>query len=306
MYDSINMILSGESITNIDVLSEVPCNLYNSEQRDNGDYIYYTGHLKNLYIIVKSFRVTIRGSLAKYYYGNNFKILTRQDTQEAIEKLSKELKIPVHMAKVTQIHFGINIITEAKPNNYYSCLGDCKHFERIPYLNSLIYRNKNRQIVIYDKAQEAMDKKSQIPKEWKGLNVLRIEPRYFSRIDCLNNCNPVFGYHLYEENFYEGVRNRIIEHYKSIYKIKKFVPLYNGDGTVNEYLKYSLAARSNERGYITLIDEINMLDDNNFFKRDEYSSRVKKELKEICNKFSSATKRPLLEELNSKIYNFRV
>lgn len=301
MYDSVNMILSGESITNIDVLSEVPCNLYNLEQRDNGDYIYYTGHLKNLYVIVKSFRVTIRGSLAKYYFGNNFQVLTMQYTKLAIEKLSSELNIPLHNAKVTKIHFGINIITEFKPSSYYPYLGDCNHFERIPYKNSLYYHNMNREIVFYDKALEAKEKKIQIPKEWKGLNVLRMELKYLKKVEVLNEGNPIYAFNLYEETFYTKIKENIKSAYNSIYQIDKFVLECNGKGTISDYFKLSLAARSKEKGYNSIIEEIDMLDANNFFKRAEYSSRIKKKLKVICDQYSAVNKASLLEELNSKI-----
>jgi len=308
MYDTIYMTLSAKDVVDIDILSEVPCRLERIKMTDDGDQIYYEGHLKNLKVNVSHKSVRIKGSLAKYYFGNNFQILSLFDTKKAIKRISNELQLPIERSKVTQLHFGINIVTSEQPKVYYSVLGDCKHFEKFHFENTLMYSNINRKFVFYDKVLEARNKRLTIPQDWKGKNVLRFELRYMKKLNVLNNGLPIFVKDLCKSIFYIRLLNTLKESYESIYKIRDIRLCYDQIGTVNNYFKYSLASRSKELGYNQIVKEIDLINDMGGFNRPEYSSRLKNDLKDIIDEFDNNTCKvnPLVDELNNKILAYSI
>src|SRR4051794_41137027 len=84
MYDSLTMfVVSSQPARALGVLTSVKEITY----RSTGE-IAYKGNLRNLRVTIKSNGVVIIGSLAKFYFGNNLKVLTREDTRYAIEQLS--------------------------------------------------------------------------------------------------------------------------------------------------------------------------------------------------------------------------
>ena len=71
-----------------------------------------SGSLDNLRVNINEMSVTIKGSLAKYYLGNNFQTLSQKTTSEAIEKLSDDLNLDINLCKVSRIDLSTNFITD--------------------------------------------------------------------------------------------------------------------------------------------------------------------------------------------------
>jgi hypothetical protein len=70
----------------------------------------------------------LKGSLAKYLFGDNLHTLTRWYTEEALKKLSDDLHIDLGKAKVTRLDVATNLHTKRPPADYYVCFGNKKTF----------------------------------------------------------------------------------------------------------------------------------------------------------------------------------
>ena len=101
-----------------------------SEHNFNGRYVVM-GNLGNLKVVVSDEKLKITGSLCKWYLGNNYKTLTRRDTQQAIEKLSDTLNLPMSDASVTRIDIADNIILRNPIDVYFNHLGLLRYFKRL-------------------------------------------------------------------------------------------------------------------------------------------------------------------------------
>src|ERR1044072_5055618 len=89
------------------------------------------GLLKKLRVKVTGGGVSINGSLAKFHFGNNYKTLTRSDTERAIAELSDQLNLPIGQAKVFRLEVGTNLIMEKPINQYWRMLGSAGRYERL-------------------------------------------------------------------------------------------------------------------------------------------------------------------------------
>src|SRR5690625_7853433 len=92
MFDSIKFYLRQESARDTDLLSEIPVYLENVTAHEKGNELYYSGALNNLRVYVSERGVSIQGSLSKYHLSDNMQTLRRQDTEQAIQRLSDDLQ----------------------------------------------------------------------------------------------------------------------------------------------------------------------------------------------------------------------
>lgn len=144
--------------------------------RDTGE-LYAKGKLDGLDIKETSRGIKIKGSLAKYYFGNNLETLTRDQTKEAFDKMCDSLHLDINDAALSRIDIATNFIVSEPPQNYYSFFGDAARLNKSQQGSTLYFSNKSRAIVFYDKCKEAKAHKMDIPDEFKNKNVLRYEYR---------------------------------------------------------------------------------------------------------------------------------
>ena len=92
MYDNIDMTLSKDQSPDVDFLKNIPqflTNVSNEGINQFGEYV--TGHLDSLKVSISDNRVKVHdSSLCKYLLGDNFKTLTRGDTQRAMPGPSQD------------------------------------------------------------------------------------------------------------------------------------------------------------------------------------------------------------------------
>ncbi len=144
--------------------------------RDTGE-LYARGKLDGLDIRETSRGIKIKGSIAKYFFGNNFETLTRDKTKETVQKICDSLHLDVREANLSRIDFATNFIVSEPPQNYYSFFSDSTRFNKSQQGSTLYFSNKSRAIVLYDKGKEAKAHRMHIPDEFNGKNVLRYEYR---------------------------------------------------------------------------------------------------------------------------------
>lgn len=183
MYDTVNMWIGCESMGGVNPLQLV-CNLTNILycSNDNG-VAYCRGNLRNYIVCISPRGISLKGSLAKFYLGDNIGTLTRRDTQKALDALGDMLGVSVMGATVTRVDVAGNKVTQRPPADYFSGLGNKSRYKRIKSVKteSLYYKQNNMQLAIYDKIRELKQRGASIPKAFAGCNVLRYELRFLKQ-----------------------------------------------------------------------------------------------------------------------------
>jgi hypothetical protein len=165
------------------------------------------------------------GSLCKYHLGDNFKTMTRRDTQTAIERLSDILHLPIETATVTRLDIAQNFIVRNPVQVYYNHLGELKYSKRSPITNGagdiegMYYFKRLGMLLFYNKLKEQRDKGQPIPELYQNRNVLRYEQRYQKNLAKSFNVERVTAAMLFDEVFYINVINLWKENYFNIKKI---------------------------------------------------------------------------------------
>lgn len=164
MYDNLDFRLSMDDIGETDFLNEIPNYLNEVSEHNYENGYILTGNLDGLKVSVSERSVKVgKGSLCKYYLGDNFQTLTRTDTKQAIEKLSDTLHLPMDKATVSRIDVAQNFILEHPVEVYYNHLGELPYYKRSLLDGSLYYNNSKGSLVFYNKIKEQKAKSKPIP-----------------------------------------------------------------------------------------------------------------------------------------------
>ncbi|HAC22701.1 MAG TPA: hypothetical protein DCF91_11525 [Porphyromonadaceae bacterium] len=227
MYDTIELKLTKESGPGIDFLEEIPCYLTDvSEHSFSNGSISITGKLKGLTVSVSPFALSIKkGSLCKWFNGDNLGTLKRKTVKEAIDKLSDCLHLPIDKAKVTRLDIAGNLKTKFKPAVYFEHFGQMKGFQRLEQPDGLYYKKERAGLTIclYDKIREVKKKREDIPELYSKSNLLRYELRYTKGLNKAFNVPELNAGMLYSEDFYIDVINRWHNFYFDIERVNNLV-----------------------------------------------------------------------------------
>jgi len=140
--------------------------------------INFKGKIKNMLIRYVNNKLTIEGSLAKFQYGNNIQLLTKQDALQAILELSNMLNLPLFEGTVERLDVGILLQMNESLQSYYPYLGDLPCYGKNTYGNdSVSYQTKFKTLCFYDKFKEATKLIKNNPDLHIDKNSLRIESR---------------------------------------------------------------------------------------------------------------------------------
>jgi len=128
----------------------------------------------------------------------------------------------MHLATVSNLEYGINIITDNHPVDYFNSFGNKPLAERYEQDYGLYYYGKSKSIVYvcYDKLLECKKKKFKIPEEFKDKHLLRLEIRYKKNIAKHFNCKEVLACMLYDKEFFIKIHNEWYNYYTEIQKIQ--------------------------------------------------------------------------------------
>ena len=300
MFDTINLWLpiDDAGIHNFDK-SIKSLNQINECINDDGQVSIH-GNLNNYKVKLSGKGVSLKGSLAKYYLPDNFHTLTRSDTARAIEKLSDEINLPIHLAKVCRIDFAQNLIMNYEPQAYYSFLGECQYYKRQKWENSLYYKNENRTKLFYNKIKEGKSKGLKLPDVWNGQNVLRYEMRFTKRIKKQFNQLEINASNLSDEKFYMKIFDKWMDEYTAINKINNLKFDLSKMKSPKDYLNNLLLRQILIDGQDKIMQEIEDLRHLKIFEKPEYYSRLKKQIKQLCKSQLTASSE-LIFELDKKI-----
>ena len=83
---------------------------------------YYIGKFRNFIIEIDDNNVAVKGSLAKYYKGNNLEFFGREEIYKALKMLSAELGLNVEKGRLSRIDVADNLYLTTAPKKYIDLL----------------------------------------------------------------------------------------------------------------------------------------------------------------------------------------
>ena len=305
MYDTVKIWLPLEQIKESGYFNRVPTLLDNTEERNKKvkDELYFSGYCKGLKTYVSRNGIGIAGSICKSYLNDNFNTLTRQDTQNAIEQLEDLLHIHLMNADVKRIDIAQNFIVNEPVSNYFSYLGSAQYYQRFNQPQGLYYSNKQRTKLFYNKVAEGKAKGYKIPQIWQNKNVLRYELRLISRLSKQLNKSQIKVFNLFDEVFYMELINRWYNEFKSINKNQTLLEKMDIEQikTPKDFINQLALLQIKQNGINEIMENVELLKANNNFKHKEYYSRLKTDIKKLCQSEIRTEGSPLMLELEEKI-----
>jgi hypothetical protein len=246
--------------------------------------------------------VSLKGSLAKSYFGDNLHTLTRWDTKQAIEELSDFLHTDISTARVTRLDISTVIPTKRPPADYYSHLGNKPYFDRLQSTpNTLYYNNHQRQIIFYDKTKEAATKDVQVPEILQNSNLFRYELRYTKRLNKQLNTD-LTAVKLYDVEFYRAVIQKWHSEFKTIQKLKNQSFMIDSINTTKEAETALFAVLLQEKGQGIIDEYLSELKAKNVFKERQRYSELKRKLNTILQA-PKGEQSDLIKELETAIFD---
>ncbi len=220
MYDTVFFRLTKADANGVDFLEDLPRFLDDVGVHDYRGFTFVSGSLNGLKVKANSCHMDVRGgSLCKFLLGDNYSTMGRRDTQQAIEKLSDSLHLPMDKASVTRMDVAQNFIMRHPVPVYLNRLGALRYADRLEEPNGLYYTLGGGRLCFYDKNREQKSKNGTIPDLYTGRSVLRYEWRVFQRLAAKFGMNEVTGAMLYNEAFYIQILNGWKDGYQAIQKI---------------------------------------------------------------------------------------
>jgi len=293
--------LKAELLSNLEKVTEV--------KYHNGECSYQSKY-KDYSITLGRSNLSLRGSIAKQYYGNNFQTTTRPQLIETIGELSEHLNFDISECKVNRVDVATNYEMNHSPPVYFDSLGQDKYgnWTRQPQWYSTVYWNQTkRKKLCYDKGQWAKDKGFVIPLEFRGLNIFRYENRLMSAFvvsEVMGKIKPLVK-HLFQEDIYKTLIDEWHKQWSNIEKIKK-VNFNLTNSMKQSDIESLMIARFidaiGEEQYSTFLQRMK---DNDVFKHPSQYSRFKNAIREK-RRLNSVEDNPLIEELEMKIGDVEV
>jgi hypothetical protein len=307
MYDTLNFWLSRvEAGGGFENSAMYLTNAKETVDKDTGD-IWTVGSLNNLRVTVSMAGVSIKGSLAKFYFPDNTYTLNRHQVKEAIGKLSDALHLDLLKAGVTRLDVSTNFIMKHEISCYFDVLGLCTRFKRIQTADTTLSycsagSEQTKAMIFYDKARETASRNCDMPDVYKGANLLRYESRWNTRLPQQLKEPEVKGCTLYDRRFYGKIISLWADNYFRIDK-KRTVKLNEMENikTVSDAMDYICAIglqRLTPDELQTIMGELKRC--KVFSDRNNYT-RLKKMLKDSTGKETISETNDLVKELNSEV-----
>ncbi|GHT00786.1 hypothetical protein AGMMS50276_27450 [Synergistales bacterium] len=301
MFDSVNFWIDRVELSGSSTF-DTQRYLSNITERQNKNGYSCTGNVGDYWVHIAENGISLKGSLAKNYFGDNLHTLTRRDTKQAIEELSDHLHTDINAARVTRMDVSTVIPTKRTPADYYSHLGNKPHFDRLQSTpDTLYYNNHQRQIIFYDKTKEAATKDVQVPEILQNSNLFRYELRYTKRLNKQLNTDLTAG-KLYETGFYRAVIQNWYNEFKTIQKIKNQNFMIDNITTPKEAQTALFATLLQQSGQSVINDFLCELKAKNVFTDKKYYSRLKTDLNKILTT-PKGEQSDLMKELETAIFD---
>lgn len=303
MYDTVNFLLTQADVGAVDFIEELPCYLNDFVEHKSSKGISITSDLGGLKLSANRGIVRINGgSICKWQLGDNLKTMHRADVQQAIERLSDTLHLPMERAEITRLDVAANVVLKHPTEVYVSHLGACGRAKRLEEPNGIMYIKSYGVIAIYDKIKEQKSKGYPIPELYRGKNVLRYEQRYKNNLPIFLKEKAVTAALLYDEAFYVKTCKLWLESYNKIKKINDMTVNFEITDNVKDFKEIGFLLMIEQRGgELAIIREIN--EAQKMGKINPLTAcRMRKAVREACSSKGNPTvPSEAIEELDKKM-----
>lgn len=185
------------------------------------------GNLRNYSVQFTNNKITLFGSLCKFYHDNNLVSLTLDDLKLALKMLAADSGLPIYRGNIVRIDLGINLITDEPVSNYFEQLDETSRWIRNERKTEVNYTKGNQSLTFYDKKQELHKHDPSTHHLIKDKNVLRIESRSTKQLtQTFKYEKPIKVAMLLSTTFRNKLLTKFINDYESINK-KKQLSLMN-------------------------------------------------------------------------------
>ncbi len=297
MIDTIWLRLTPVDMVGADLREEIPLYIDNPEPC-NIDGIL--GYLGNLRVEVYPCEVRVRGSLCKWWFGDNFNTMGQRDVKRAIRRLSDTLHLPMEQADVLRIDIATNIATKHPVKAYLNHFGRMGGTFPIANKNGWEYRRTYTTTIIYDKGKEARCKRVPIPEPFVGRNLLRFEHRLIKNVASQLGERGLVAASLYEDRVFFKLIDLWQQAYRSIDKVNDVTPNFAKIKGVKELKDMCVAYTLNGYGFVNLdrhIAESQTMG----MTTPQNGCYMRKMLKDVGKQDDFFVQSEALQELNQKI-----
>ncbi|MDP8202387.1 MAG: hypothetical protein P9M11_09665 [Candidatus Tenebribacter burtonii] len=302
MIDTIRIYSDEQDIINS---FDINCLEINQETVKQDKPTVISGMIGNLKVYYSTSRLTIMGSLTKYYFGNNIQMLTRQEINKAIKKLEQRLDFSLDNFRISRLDIAANFEMNYSLSSYLDCLIEAKQYDPVIRKNSKDFINNLKTIKFYDKVEES--KKDKDSKELILINglsnkyILRYELQIKKRLkDVLKQIHYVKD--LKDDKFIQKLLNLWKKEFHKIKKAKKVLNFEEvKTNSKKEIMEYFALSYMELYGTDKSIKLFKKLEQSSQIGRNIYYS-LKRKIDDKKNKFTYTDKYET--ELNNKIDEF--
>lgn len=297
MFDTVNFWIDSSNYEESEILEKFHENSKDIKEiysiRD--DRHTYYGSIKNYKVGIHPSGITLRGSIAKYFFGEDtIKFANRLSYRKSIEEIFCLLNLDLNNATVTRVDVGQNFKLSNCVLHYYPLLLTASYLKREVLKNSLYFKNNRKQLVFYDKILERREKRYNL-----SGNLLRYELRLMKNPNHFLNTQKLYAKDLCKKKIYKQLVKLWYMEYKKIRKNSNCDTHLNFNNAKD--LKNNLAASALSKLDLVILKDIELKQKNGLIDN-VTAHRCRNLIIELqSNKDVETKSNDLLKELNSKI-----
>jgi hypothetical protein len=279
-----------------------------AKEQEYADRIYYhkgfSGNYHNFNIQVDQYSISINGSLAKYYFGNNVSTLNFNQTKETLYRLQRQLNMPILKHELARIDIAENFFLPYNVRHCFLRLLDTPTYDRQydpkKSGNGVRYRKGPFVFCFYNKTSEAAHVPD-MPLLKPNDNLLRIEMRIMKNVrrTIMNQTEKFGAVYLLSPAFHRKLAVTWLEHFNAIFKERHLrdTPLSNSWKGFEDYL---VSFAIHKLGHMQALDLLQLTAESNDWVPRHYS-KGKKNILHSYNSTASTVGSEHLEMLSNEV-----
>jgi hypothetical protein len=215
MIDTINIYTKSYNI-----LESFDINvLENCTEHEGKSGKYYIGYIGNFKVIYSKTNLSLKGSLTKFFLGNNVQNMNRNQITEAFKKLEIKLDFDIGDFRISRIDIGVTFEMKSIIPMYLDSLIELPRYKlKVFEHETKSFTNKSKTVTFYDKVEEFHSKKRDL-----SLNDLDMNSGNLLRYEFqIKHANKVLGKVTINDINNDQYLKKLVKMWKSTFhKIKK-------------------------------------------------------------------------------------
>ena len=222
--------------------------IFNDKLEFDGRHHYKNGssttyYYKNYSFTLTDKKLSARGSLSKFYYGNNVQNLNFNQVQQTLAEFESLFEIPFDDAKVKRIDMAYNMVVDRPINQYFDLMTTPENYKLRYFEDETKYfESAKNKICFYDKVEQLRKKDRDNYLNYKNSNVLKYEVSLTKNIAKNLGLYEFTFKDLYNPEVYQLLLNIWHQSYFKIPKLTRMLPSQL-KGTSLTALKDSMVAQ---------------------------------------------------------------